>query len=274
MKRMRKKGTYLQQGSRCSAAQPPARPSAVLGLAACTTLCGLTSQFTETPGLGEGTPSPSRAGGLGRKARPADPSHGQGGLLPLSRPPHSLPACVHISLSAPCTHPKASSPSPSLPWKRVHPAGSRRDRPEVPVWGKKRGGGRNSTCRGSPRSSVMLLHSHPAPSLTPFHAQLTHVPPSPLSTHIHTRCFPTRPCQLAKHPLSVPTAFPTFPSPAPTPSQPSAALSFPLYTSPPPFPSLPWEGFPGTGQGELARGLSVQGFPDFLVSKTEPRNTM
>ena len=125
--------------------------------------------------------------------RPADQSHGRGWGQPpptRSQPPHSLPVCARVSLtlSAPRTHRKTSSPSPSLPWKRVHPAGLRRERPEVPLWGEKGGGGRNSTCWGPPRNSVKLLHSHSAPSLTPFHAQLTQVPPSLLSTH--TRCSP------------------------------------------------------------------------------------
>ena len=101
--------------------------------------------------------------------RPADQSHGRGWGQPpptRSQPPHSLPVCAHVSLtlSAPRTHRKTSSPSPSLPWKRVHPAGLRRERPEVPVWGEKGGGGRNSTCWGPPRNSVKLLHSHSAPS--------------------------------------------------------------------------------------------------------------
>ena len=92
-------------------------------------------------------------------------------------------------------------------------------------------------------------------------------------THTQTTRPPVPACTT---PLSVPTAphlLPHLPLTGPHTSQSPAALSFPLYTSPPPFPSLPWERSPGTGQGELARGLSVQGFPDFLVPKTEPRNT-
>lgn len=109
---------------------------------------------------------------------------------------HTVPAtsltphvCACLSLSLPhALTPRPAAPSPSLPWERVHLAGLRRERPEVPVWGKKRGGGWNSTCWGPPRSSVKLLHSHSASSLTPFHAQLTQVRPSLLSTH--TRCSP------------------------------------------------------------------------------------
>lgn len=192
MKRMRKKGTYLQQGSRCSAAQPPARPSAVLGLAACTTLCGLTSQFTETPGLGEGTPSPSRAGGLGRKARPADPSHGQGGLLPLSRPPHSLPVCARLSL-CPMHSPQGQQPQPLTALEKGTPSRIEEGQARGPSMGKKKRWGEEQHVPGvsqelcdapsltpSPQPHPLPRTAHPRTTLSPLythtHMLLPHTP--------------------------------------------------------------------------------------------------
>ena len=92
--------------------------------------------------------------------RPADPSHGQGrgaNLLPHCPSHLTHSPCVRMPLSLSLPHtltPRPATPSPSLPWERVHPAGLRGERPKVPIWGEKRGEGRNSTCWGPPRSSV------------------------------------------------------------------------------------------------------------------------
>ena len=190
MKRMRKKGTYLQHGSRCSAAWLPGPPTpATLGLAACTTLCGLTSQFTETPGLGEGAPSPSQAGGLGRKTRPADPSHGQGasshcpGLLT-----HSLRVCT--SLSLPMHSPQDQQPQPLTALEKGAPSRMEEGEARGPSSEKKKRGGGEHThthARASSHNTPFGSHRHSSPS-----PPSPHRPPHPLSPLLpfHFPCTP------------------------------------------------------------------------------------
>lgn len=154
---------------------------------------------------------------------------GGGGLLPHCPSHLTHSPCVRMSLSLSLPHaltPRPAAPSPSLPWERVHLAGLRRERPEVPVWGKKKGWGVEQYLLGASQelceapSLTLSLQPHPVPRTA--HPSTTL---SPLHTHT---LLPTRLCQLAQHPLSVPTpssTSPPSPHAAPTPSESCSFIS-------------------------------------------------
>lgn len=153
---------------------------------------------------------------------------GGGGLLPHC-PSHLIHSpCVRmsLSLSAPRTHPKTSSPQPLTALGKGTSSRVEEGEARGPSLGEKKGWGVEQYLLGASQelceapSLTLSLQPHPLPRTA--HPSTTL---SPLHTHT---LLPTRLCQLAQHPLSVPTpSSPSPPSPhaAPTPSESCSFIS-------------------------------------------------
>ena len=261
---------YLQQGSQClrglpscPSHPPPPRPSSpqVLVLVSCNIPCSVTSWVTKClvwgralkplpafPVLGVqrgmGGKQEDEARSLGTCNSEAHRLAGDG-----ERPFHTalatplVPSCERVSLPQARSLPQ---PQPLTGWETG--VCSRAEQRAASGPGTYKGeqhllGASQELCEAPSLTLSPQPHPHSSPHISLKRTTLS--PHTGCSSHAPLFSSQLRSCLLT-HPSRSPSCGPhTLP-----------VLLLLQLLSPPPFSSLPWEGSCGTGQGELARGLS------------------